>query len=184
MSRRDLVVGGVLLCVLSTPLSGRAQAAPQVGDIAPDLTLPDQFGADTTLSALWSEGPLVLYFYPKDFTPTCTAQALEFRDAGPQLAGLGLRVVGISIDTVGSHRRFAETYHLDFPVLSDVHARAAEAYGVRESDQGFAVARRCTLLIDRGGEILWVWDPVDPRGHAARVVSQAEHLQLGEVARE
>jgi peroxiredoxin Q/BCP len=80
----------------------------KVGDHVPDFTLPDQDGKATSLSELLAEGCVVLYFYPKDDTPGCTAEACSFRDEHKQLAEAGVRVVGVSSDDVESHRRFAE----------------------------------------------------------------------------
>lgn len=161
-------------------LSGASEPAMalDMGERAPDVTLPDQFGQDVPMSSLWADGPVVVFFYPKDFTPNCTKEAISFRDARNELEDLGLKVVGISIDTVGSHLRFDEAYDLGFPVLSDVHARAAEAFRVRDTLQGFVLARRVTFLIDEGGEIAWIWDPADPIEHATAVIAEARRLEV------
>lgn len=180
---RDLGEFFVLLAVvvMCTAL-GASAAEPavglDVGEQAPDITLKDQYGYDSSLSELWEERPVVVLFYPKDFTPYCTKEAISFREARQDLERLGIDVVGISIDTVGSHLRFAQTYDLEYPLLSDVHARAAEAFQVRDTHQGFVLARRVTFLIDRGGEIAWIWDPVDPIEHAGVVIDKARHLDV------
>ncbi len=171
-----LLVVLVVSCATFGAAASEPRVALDIGERAPDIALPDQFGYDAKLSSYWDEGPLVVFFYPKDFTPHCTQEAISFREARDELQDLGLTVVGISIDTVGSHLRFDQTYDLQYPLLSDVHARAAEAFRVRDSHQGFVLARRATFLIDRGGEIAWVWDPVDPVEHASAVIAEAKRL--------
>jgi len=178
-TRTGLSIFLVISLFSLTSATARDAERPSEGDTAPDVTLLNQWGESVALADLWAAGPVIVYFYPKDFTPSCTAQALDFRDAGPELQAAGLTVVGISINTVGSHRRFAETYHLDFEVLSDVGARAAEAFGVKKADHGFVIARRSTFLIDQGGEIVWIWDPAQPRKHVETVMAEAQRLQIG-----
>lgn len=151
------------------PLRAAADV-PEAGTIAPDVTLQDQDGRDVTLSELWARGPLVVYFYPKDQTPGCTAQACSLRDANDDLVRAGLQVVGISLDTVESHQKFATKRRLSFPLLADPDAEAVTAYGVKSSFMGFPMARRVTFLIDPGGEILHVWDPARANNHAEQVL--------------
>ena len=152
------------------PKAARGDVIPAAGEQAADLTLQDQDGNDVTLSDRWSSGPLVVYFYPKDQTPGCTAQACSFRDANDDLVRAGLQVVGVSLDTVESHRKFADKRRLSFPLLADPDGEAAEAYGVKSSFMGFGIARRVTFLIDPSGEIRHVWDPARANGHAEQVL--------------
>jgi thioredoxin-dependent peroxiredoxin len=159
---------------------GSRDGVPQVGDVAPDAVLTDQDGADVRLSDLWSEQPLVIYFYPKDNTPGCTAQACSFRDANDDLRAAGLSVVGISLDTAESHRRFAERHRLSFTLLADPEATVTEAYGVKGSFFGLGIARRVTFLVGTDGRVLRVWDPASPANHAEEVL--AESRDLGVVA--
>lgn len=173
-----LLVVLVVMCAAFGASAAEPRMALDIGERAPDIALPDQFGYDAKLSSYWDEGPLVVFFYPKDFTPYCTQEAISFREAREELEALGLTVVGISIDTVGSHLRFDQAYDLQYPLLSDVHARAAEAFRVRDTHQGFVLSRRATFLIDRGGEIAWVWDPVAPTEHATDVISEAKRLRV------
>ena len=100
------------------------------GDQAPDFTLPDQHGAHRSLGDLLDSGNLLLYFYPADFSPVCTAQACQIRDQQARMLDAGLRVAGVSTQSVRSHARFAERFGLDFPVLSDPDKRVCRAYGV------------------------------------------------------
>ena len=121
------------------------------GADAPGFTLQDQDGATVTLDALLSDGPLVLYFYPADFTPGCTKEACTVRDMQDDLVASGLRVVGVSPQDVDSHRRFADKHNLNFRLLSDPGKQAVKAYDV-DGPLGFGV-RRASFLIDAGGVI-------------------------------
>lgn len=100
------------------------------GDRAPDFTLASQDGTSCSLDALVADGPIVLYFYPRDETPGCTAEACAFRDASEDFEAAGVRVVGISSDSVGSHGRFAERHGLGFTLLSDEGGGVRRAFGV------------------------------------------------------
>lgn len=99
-----------------------------IGARAPEFELADHSGAPVSLAALLRRGPLLLYFYPGDFTPICTREACAFRDAAPRLGSRGLQVVGVSPDPVARHAEFRAAYALDFPLLSDPDRRVAAAY--------------------------------------------------------
>jgi len=121
---------------------------------APDFTLPDHEGVDTTLASLLVRGPLVLYFYPADFTPLCTAEACSFRDtfADPALEGLGLSLAGVSPQSVGSHAKFRAKFDLSFPLLSDPGKTVIRAY---DAALPFGLGtRRVTYLIDSDAKIV------------------------------
>ena len=155
-----------------------AQPIPAVGEPAPQVTLMDQDGSTTALVDLWSEKPLVVYFYPKDFTPGCTAQACSLRDANREMRAAGLHVVGISFDSVETHRKFADKHGLPFTLLADPEGEAAQAYGVAGSFLGVDIARRVTFLIGRDGRVLEVWDPAGTSHHAEQVLEGARELGL------
>ena len=121
------------------------------GSLAPDFDLADQDGRRQTLSSLLAEGPLILYFYPADFTPGCTKEACSFRDLQKDLVAARLRVVGVSPQDAESHRRFAEKHGLNFPLLADPDKKAVKAYDV-DGPLGFGV-RRGTYLIGADGTI-------------------------------
>lgn len=121
------------------------------GQTAPTFDLPSADGDRVSLDALLADGPVVLYFYPADFTPGCTAQACMVRDLHSDLLAAGLRVVGISPQSPESHRRFAERYELPFRLLSDEDKSVIKAFGVN-GPFGIAV-RRATFLVDRNGTI-------------------------------
>jgi len=142
------------------------------GSLAPDFTLPTDLGGGVTLSSLRGRR-VVLYFYPKDDTSGCTAQACELRDALPRFEGLDAVVLGVSPDSVASHRRFREKYGLNFPLLADEDHAVAEAYGVwvEKSMYGrrYMGIERSTFLIDEDGIVLEAWRKVKPNGHAEMV---------------
>jgi peroxiredoxin Q/BCP len=123
----------------------------RIGTKAPDFTLPDEQGIDTSLSELLRDGALVLYFYPADFTPFCTREACSIRDLHDDIVGAGIRVAGISPQDVASHVRFKERYRLPFMLLSDPQKLAVRLYDV---DGPFGVRiRRATYLISADGII-------------------------------
>jgi len=121
------------------------------GRKAPEFDLPDQDGRRHTLKSLLADGPLILYFYPADFTPGCTKEACSFRDLHQDLLKAKLRVVGVSPQDVESHRRFADQHGLNFPLLADPDKTVVKAYDL-DGPLGFGV-RRGTYLIGRDGKI-------------------------------
>ncbi len=119
---------------------------------APQFVLPDEDGNDVSLSNLLQQGPLIVYFYPADFTPGCTKEACAFRDIHGDMLSAGLRVIGISPQDGESHKRFREEHQLPFTLLSDEDKVAIKKYDV---DGPFGIGvRRATFLIDEGGKIL------------------------------
>ncbi len=116
------------------------------GDEAPEFQLADQDGRERRLSTLLGGKPLILYFYPADFTPGCTREACDLRDLHVQILASGLHVVGVSPQSPESHRQFREKYALPFMLLSDEDKTAIRAYGV-DGPLGIGV-RRATFLID------------------------------------
>jgi thioredoxin-dependent peroxiredoxin len=122
------------------------------GTEAPDFALPDQDGRLRSLASLADDGPLILYFYPADFTPGCTREACDLRDLHARIVASGLRVVGISPQSPESHRRFREEHVLPFTLLSDEDKAVIRAYGV-DGPLGFGV-RRATFLIDARRRIM------------------------------
>jgi peroxiredoxin Q/BCP len=121
------------------------------GSIAPEFSLEDQNDKRHTLQSLLAAGPLILYFYPADFTPGCTKEACSFRDLQSDLLKAKLRVVGISPQSAESHRRFAAKHSLNFPLLADPDKKAVKAYDL-DVPLGIGV-RRGTYLIGQDGRI-------------------------------
>ena len=122
-----------------------------IGARAPEFTLPDADGQATSLSNLLRDGPLILYFYPADFTPGCTREACQIRDLHAELSAAGLTVAGVSPQSPESHRAFREKYKLPFTLLADVDRFVIKMYGV-QGPLGFGV-RRATFLIDQSRHI-------------------------------
>jgi len=121
------------------------------GDKAPEFALNNQEGIETSLSGLLQNGPLILYFYPADFTPGCTKEACAIRDIHTDIQSVGLQVVGISPQNENSHSRFREEHNLPFALLSDPEKVAIKIFDV---DGPFGVGvRRATFLISQDGSI-------------------------------
>jgi peroxiredoxin Q/BCP len=118
---------------------------------APEFILPDENGIDVSLSGLLQNGPLILYFYPADFTPGCTREACSIRDVHSDIESVGLQVIGISPQDGASHERFRKEHNLPFTLLSDTEKVAIKMYDV---DGPFGVGvRRVTYLINQGKKI-------------------------------
>jgi len=125
------------------------------GDEAPDFTLPDQDGRQVTLSSFRGRSSVVLYFYPKDFSRGCTAEACGFRDSYEEFTDLGAVVIGVSSDTVESHKKFVDDYLLPFTLLSDRDGKVRKLYG---ATKGFGLLPgRFTLVIDKTGIVRHVF---------------------------
>jgi peroxiredoxin Q/BCP len=124
----------------------------EVGSLAPAFSGVDQHGNTVTLDSALAGGRLVLYFYPKDFTRVCTAQACTFRDATPDLLTLSARVIGVSTDDRDTHGKFADRYMVPYPLLADRDGTIARAYQADRWLIGFA--KRITYVIDRDRKIL------------------------------
>ena len=150
---------------------------PNVGDRAPDFRLPDANGATVRLSEILSKKAVVLYFYPKDETPGCTAESCAFRDAYDDFTAAGAEVVGVSRDDGASHGRFAAHHKLPFLLLSDREGGVHALYGIR-TRLGF-VRDRVTFVIDRAGIVRHVFTSMlDMQGN----VNKALHIVRALVA--
>ncbi len=151
-----------------------------VGDKAPGFTLPTDGGGEISLSDFKGK-PVVLYFYPKDDTSGCTAEACAFRDALPDFSKVKAEVIGISRDPVKKHDKFKKKYALNFPLASDEEGEVCEAYGtwVEKSMYGrkYMGIERSTFLIDGKGVIREVWRKVKVPGHAEEVLKAAKALK-------
>ena len=128
----------------------------KVGDIAPDFELKDKDGNLVKLSSFRGEKSVVVYFYPKDETPGCTAQACSFRDSYEDFKEAGAEVIGISSDGTSSHSGFAENHRLPFVLLSDPIGKARKAYGAY--DLFGMIPGRVTYVIDKNGKIIHSFD--------------------------
>jgi peroxiredoxin Q/BCP len=149
------------------------------GAKAPDFTLPTDGNGSVTLSKLKGEA-VILYFYPKDDTTGCTAEACSFRDSEASFRGAKTKVIGISKDSVAAHDKFKKKYELPFTLASDKDGHVCEDYGVwaEKSMYGrtyFGIVRT-TFLIDKDGVIQRVWNKVKVAGHAAEVLATVAGL--------
>lgn len=146
----------------------------EVGIKAPDFTLEDQSGQPVHL-ADYRGKVVVLYFYPKDSTPGCTKEACSFRDENTALADVGAVVLGVSRDSVNSHRRFADKYDLNFSLLADTDGEVCSAYGVLQEKTMFGKTGvgivRTTYVIDQQGKVAKVFPKVKVDGHVDEVLA-------------
>ena len=151
----------------------------EIGEKAPDFTLPTDGNGSVTLSGLKGK-KVVLYFYPKDDTSGCTAEACGFRDALPDYSGADAVVIGISKDSVASHDKFKKKHDLPFTLASDTVGEVCEKYGtwVEKSMYGrkYMGIDRATFLIDGDGIVRGAWRKVRVPGHVAEVLKAAHAL--------
>jgi peroxiredoxin Q/BCP len=154
---------------------------------APDFTLP-AIGSDDVvkdgqvqLSAL-RKHVTVLYFYPKDDTPGCIAEACSFRDANHAMQQRGIVVLGVSKDSVSSHQKFADKHSLPFPLLADTDTTVSQLYGAYGEKTNYGKTYmgviRKTFLVDKDGILRKIWHKVKPEGHAQEVLETIESLGL------
>ena len=147
------------------------------GQPAPDFTLPRDGGGEVSLSALRGQ-KVVLYFYPKDDTPGCTTEALDFTARAQEFDAAGAVVIGISKDSVAKHDKFVKKHALGIMLASDEHGTTCEDYGVwvEKSMYGktYMGIDRSTFLIDAGGRIARIWRKVKVADHAAEVLEAAK----------
>lgn len=146
---------------------------PKVGDVAPDFQMPSTRGKDVTLKQFRGTD-VILYFYPKDDTPGCTAEACSFRDHEADITKAHAVVLGVSTDPLESHESFSEKHHLNFPLLSDQTSDVAKMYGVwKEKNlygrRSWGVART-TFWIGADGRVKKIWKKVDTARHAEEVL--------------
>jgi peroxiredoxin Q/BCP len=148
-----------------------------VGEKAPHFTLPDQDGVEHSLTNYRGKRVLI-YFYPKDDTPGCTKEACTLRDDFPAFGKLGAQIIGVSADTVASHKKFATKYKLPFTLLADPEKGMLKAYGVwgmkKFMGREYDGIRRSSYLINPEGKIAKVYEKVNPITHAEEVRKDLE----------
>lgn len=148
----------------------------EIGSRAPDFSLPDQNGIIHSLSDYRGQ-KVILYFYPKDLTSGCTSQACNFRDRYPQIKEKGAVVLGVSKDSVESHKRFEEKYGLPFPLLADEELEIITAYDVLKVGKDGKPTKsliRSTYLIDEDGMIIQAFGGVKPKENAEQMLEVLE----------
>ena len=150
---------------------------PKEGSVAPNFPAKDANGETVRLKDLRGQ-KVVLYFYPKDDTPGCTKEACSFRDAFADFKKRDIKVLGVSIDSEGSHKKFAAKYKLPFTLLADPDHSIADAYGVygekKFMGRTYLGVKRVTFLIDEKGKVKKVFEKVKPEEHAREVLEAFE----------
>lgn len=151
-----------------------------IGQKAPDFSLADQNGQTHRLGQ-YRGSWVLLYFYPKDDTPGCTTEACGLRDAFPDFGDLDTIILGVSTDSVASHKKFAAKYHLPFTILADEQKEVVKLYDVwapkKFLGKEFLGTRRVSFLIDPDGLIAKIYDPVKPAAHTDEVKRDLEILR-------
>jgi len=150
-----------------------------VGNKAPTFSLPDQDGKVHALKD-YAGKVVLLYFYPKDDTPGCTVEACTIRDSWSKFKKAGIVVLGMSVDTVAKHKKFAEKYTLPFTLLADVEKEVVNAYGVwakkKFMGREYMGIKRWSFLIGPDGKILKIYEDVKPADHADEVLADAKAM--------
>lgn len=145
----------------------------KVGSTAPDFEAFDQNGSTVKLSS-FRGSPVVLYFYPRDNTPGCTVEACNFRDNNTEFEKKGVKVLGVSVDSVNSHKKFQDKFDLNFTLVSDSGKSISQSYGTF----GGSSASRITYIIDKDGKIAFVYPRVTPKEHGREVLAKLQELSL------
>jgi thioredoxin-dependent peroxiredoxin len=149
--------------------------ALQIGDKIPNFTAKDTNNNDFDSTTIVGQKPVVIYFYPKDNTPGCTAQACSFRDQYEDFKDLGAEVIGISGDTVTSHEKFAKRYKLPFLLLSDNSAKLRKLFGVKTNLLGL-IPGRVTYVADKTGTIQLIFDSMMATKHISKALDFLKNL--------
>jgi len=154
--------------------------AIQSGDKCPSFSLQNQHGELVHSADLFGKRILVIYFYPKDDTPGCTKEACLFRDSYEEFVDLGCEVIGISSDSIKSHKKFAETHRLSFPLLADEKGTVRKLFGVPGNLFGL-IPGRVTYIIDKKGIVREVHNSLlDPAGHLSKALATVQTIQQEE----
>jgi len=178
MNKLRLMALAALLAVpfAAVPHLKAADAVPQVGQAAPDFTLPSQDGSPVSLKEFLGKW-VVLYFYPKDNTPGCTVEAHNFQQDLPKYEALNAVIVGVSVDSSDSHKDFCAKQGLTFKLAADTDKKVVEEYGSLKDYNGMTLASRNTFLVDPRGKIAKEWIAVKPAGHSAEVLAALSELE-------
>ena len=152
------------------------EAMPQPGQSAPVFSLPSQDGSSISLNSFRGKW-VVLYFYPKDMTTGCTIEAHNFQQDIEKYNRLNAVVVGVSVDSTGSHQSFCAKEGLHFKLLSDQDKKVVAQYGSLADYMGVKIAKRNTFLIDPKGKIVKVWTGVDPKVHSQEVLAELSQVE-------
>ncbi|MGZ9735470.1 peroxiredoxin [Flavobacterium sp. GNP002] len=147
----------------------------KVGDTIPNFTAKDTSGSDFNIATIVGHKPLVIYFYPKDNTPGCTAQACSFRDQYEDFKDLGAEVIGISSDSVSSHQQFTRQFKLPFILLSDSDKKIRKLFGVPAGMFGL-IPGRVTYVTDKNGVVQMIFDSMLATKHIPKALEAIKKL--------
>ncbi|GGG99254.1 peroxiredoxin [Silvibacterium dinghuense] len=174
MSRTVLIAAAVVVVILGAlvvrSFAADAGTLPQEGQTAPTFTLPNQEGQSISLDSYKGKW-VVLYFYPKDMTSGCTLEAHNFQRDLDKYKAANAVILGVSVDSVDSHKQFCTKDSLSFNLLADPDKNTVNAYGSLGNYMGIKIANRNTFLIDPNGKIVKVWTKVSPGGHSDEVLT-------------
>jgi peroxiredoxin Q/BCP len=176
MLRIVLLLAVVLLVIVFVPRLFSRSAAPAEGSSAPEFTLPSQEGSPVSLKDYHGKW-VVLYFYPKDQTPGCSREAHNFQVDQAKYAERNAVVLGVSVDSVNSHKEFCAKQGLNFKLLADTDHKVTDSYGSLTNLVLVKFAARHTFLIDPSGKVAKAYTSVDPAKHSAEVLAELDALQ-------
>jgi thioredoxin-dependent peroxiredoxin len=182
MLRIVLLFAVVLVLIVLVPRLLSHSASPSEGSSAPDFSLPSQEGSPVSLKDYRGKW-VVLYFYPKDQTPGCSREAHNFQADQPKYAERNAVVLGVSLDSVDSHKRFCAKEGLNFKLLADTDHKVTDSYGSLTNLGVVKFAARHTFLIDPTGKIAKAYTSVDPLKHSAEVLAELDVLQKSQAAK-
>lgn len=180
MKKLFLCVPVVALALIAPQTTVRAadDAMPAAGQAAPTFTLPSQDGSPISLDSYRGKW-VVLYFYPKDMTTGCTIEAHNFQRDLAKFEAVNAVILGVSVDTVDSHKQFCTKDGLTFHLLADPDHKVVDEYGSLGHFGSMTIAMRNTFLIDPKGKIVKVWTKVDPNVHSTEVLAALESAEKG-----
>jgi peroxiredoxin Q/BCP len=182
MLRIVLLLVVVLVLIVLVPRLLSHSAAPVEGSSAPDFTLPSQEGSSVSLKDYRGKW-VVLYFYPKDQTPGCSREAHNFQVDQTKYSERNAVVLGVSLDSVDSHKKFCAKEGLNFKLLADTDHKVTDSYGSLTNLGVVKFAARHTFLIDPSGKIAKAYTSVDPLKHSAEVLAELDGLQKPEAVK-
>ncbi len=171
-----LLVVVVITILLLVPRLLSRSVTPSLGSVAPEFTLPSQEGTSVSLKDYRGKW-VVLYFYPKDQTPGCSREAHNFQVDQPKYAERNAVVLGVSVDSVDSHKKFCTKEGLNFKLLADTDHKVSDSYGSLTNLGVVKFAARHTFVIDPRGKIAKVYTSVDPVKHSAEVLAELDSLE-------
>lgn len=182
MLRIVLLLAVVVVLIVLVPRLLSRSAPPSEGSAAPDFTLPSQEGSPVSLKDYHGKW-VVLYFYPKDQTPGCSREARNFQVDQAKYAERNAVVLGVSLDSVDSHKKFCAKEGLNFKLLADTDHRVTDSYGSLTNLGLVKFAARHTFLIDPAGKVAKAYTSVDPVKHSGEVLAELDLLQRAEAAK-